>query len=211
MRPQDDQLGTYTQHMMDLKRRYGGLHVIVNLVNQKGREHRVGSELARVSLQAALNFVRYVPFDFHGECKNLDWSGLTVLKRMLEPDIQRFGYFASSISNPTETRSQTGYFRTNCMDCLDRTNVAQAMIAKESLKYQLHHLGITNEAVTDLDSYDEFSAVFRNLWADNGDECSKQYAGTGALKVCLLAVFLFNYCSDRLHSLWQTYNEWRLE
>lgn len=44
--------------MKELKRRYGGNHVIVNLVNQKGREHKVGGELARVSLQASLDFVR---------------------------------------------------------------------------------------------------------------------------------------------------------
>ncbi|KAI6183254.1 SAC domain-containing protein [Aphelenchoides bicaudatus] len=182
MRPHDDQLDAYIRHMRELKRRYGGSHVIVNLVNQRGREHRVGSELARVSLQASLDFVRYVPFDFHGECKNLDWSGLTVLRRMLEPDIQRFGFFASSIAHPAEGHSQTGYFRTNCMDCLDRTNVGQAMIAKESLKYQLRYLGIINETALDLDAFDEFSGVFRNLWADNGDECSLQYAGTGALK-----------------------------
>lgn len=59
MRPQDDQLNAYLTHMRELKRRYGGSHVIVNLVNQKGREHRVGSELARVSLQASLDFVRF--------------------------------------------------------------------------------------------------------------------------------------------------------
>ena len=105
---------------------------------------------------------RYVPFDFHGECKNLDWSGLTVLRRMLDPDLQRFGFFSSSLANPSETLSQTGYFRTNCMDCLDRTNVAQAMFAKESLKYQLRHLGVINQTTLDLDDFDEFAGVFRN-------------------------------------------------
>lgn len=103
-----------------------------------------------------------MPFDFHGECKNLDWSGLTVLRRMLEPDLRRFGFFASSLANPSESRSQTGYFRSNCMDCLDRTNVAQAMIAKESLKYQLRYLGVINETVLDLDLFEEFSTVFRD-------------------------------------------------
>lgn len=85
-----------------------------------------------------------------------------MLRRMLEPDIQRFGFFASSLAYPSEGRSQMGYFRSNCMDCLDRTNVAQAMIAKESLKYQLRYLGVINETVLDLDAFDEFSAVFRN-------------------------------------------------
>lgn len=87
---------------------------------------------------------------------------MAILRRMLEPDLQRFGFFASSLSNPADSQSQTGYFRTNCMDCLDRTNVGQAMIAKESLKYQLRHLGVINETCLDLDSFDEFSGTFRN-------------------------------------------------
>ncbi|KAI6195468.1 SAC domain-containing protein [Aphelenchoides besseyi] len=193
MRPQDDQLDAYMRHMKEMRKRYDGEHVIVNLVNQRGREHRLGSELARVVLQASLEFVKYVPFDFHGECKDLNWTGLATLRQMLDPDIRRFGFFSSSIANPSESRLQQGYFRTNCMDCLDRTNVAQAMIAKESLRYQLIHLGVVNESVGDLDCYPEFAFIFRNIWADNGDECSKQYAGTGALKDAM-NLFLGCFC-----------------
>ena len=32
---------------------------------------------------------------------------------------------------------QQGVFRTNCIDCLDRTNVVQSMLAKKSLHEQL--------------------------------------------------------------------------
>lgn len=35
------------------------VQVIVNLVNQRGREKRVGGELDRVVIRAHLNFVRY--------------------------------------------------------------------------------------------------------------------------------------------------------
>ncbi|KAI6230167.1 SAC domain-containing protein [Aphelenchoides fujianensis] len=182
MRPQDDQLEAYVRHMEFLRQRYNGNCVVVNLVNQRGREHRLGSELARVVLQASLDYVKYVPFDFHAECKGLDWSALAQLRRTLDPDLRDFGFFSSSIQRPSESRFQLGYFRTNCMDCLDRTNVAQAMIAKESLRLQLIHLGVVPESVGNLDDYPEFAFVFRNLWADNGDEISKQYSGTGALK-----------------------------
>ena len=37
---------------------------------------------------------------------------------------------------------QSGVFRTNCMDCLDRTNVVQSLIARISLEAQLKQLGI---------------------------------------------------------------------
>jgi hypothetical protein len=32
---------------------------------------------------------------------------------------------------------QEGVFRTNCIDCLDRTNVVQSMLARRSLHSQL--------------------------------------------------------------------------
>ena len=32
---------------------------------------------------------------------------------------------------------QEGVFRTNCIDCLDRTNVVQSLIARQSLQDQL--------------------------------------------------------------------------
>lgn len=123
---------------------------------------------------------RYVPFDFHQECKNLNWSRLSILRDSLVPLLREYGFFSSSVTNPTEGRTQTGYFRSNCMDCLDRTNVAQAMIARESLQFQLEYLNIiSNQQV---ETVEDFMVIFRNLWADNGDEISKQYAGTGALK-----------------------------
>lgn len=111
----------------------------------------------------------------------------------------------SADGGPTDRKYQTGFFRTNCMDCLDRTNVVQAMVDKESLRLQLIHLGIVDGSLTDLDLLPDFLHVFKNcnllwptlydlihfvVWADNGDECSKQYAGTGALKVWIL-IFVF--------------------
>lgn len=37
---------------------------------------------------------------------------------------------------------QTGVVRTNCVDCLDRTNTAQFAIGKAALAYQLWALGV---------------------------------------------------------------------
>uniref|UniRef100_A0A1I7Z0G1 Phosphatidylinositol-3-phosphatase SAC1 n=1 Tax=Steinernema glaseri TaxID=37863 RepID=A0A1I7Z0G1_9BILA len=160
---------------------YGGKHVIVNLVNQKGREKRIGGELERTIVQANLDYVRYNGFDFHKECHAMNWDRLSVLQEQLSHEINTFGFFLSSLNNPEQNRVQTGYFRTNCMDCLDRTNVVQAMIAKESLLQQLIFMDIAPMG-SSVEQFTEFNSLFKNLWADNGDECSKQYAGTGALK-----------------------------
>ncbi|XGW19480.1 hypothetical protein V3C99_003379 [Haemonchus contortus] len=184
VKPNDDQLSAYIKHFENQKKTYGGQHVIVNLVNQTGREKKIGAELERIIQQANLSYVRYNPFDFHKECQAMQWHRLSLLRDQLRHEITQFGFFAAS-TELTDTdlvqRSQTGFFRTNCMDCLDRTNVVQSMIARESLTDQLTYLGILISGQR-VETCEELETSFKHLWADNGDECSRQYAGTGALK-----------------------------
>jgi hypothetical protein len=67
------------------------------------------------------------------------------------------------------------------MDCLDRTNVVQSMLARYTLNKMFHDLGILSPSETfKVDTGFEF--LFRNIWADNADVVSKSYSGTGALK-----------------------------
>ena len=50
-----------------------------------------------------------------------------------------FGYFCAAKKQENGEQltyinhQQTGVFRTNCMDCLDRTNVVQSMLAAENM------------------------------------------------------------------------------
>ncbi|XP_039192069.1 phosphatidylinositol-3-phosphatase SAC1 isoform X2 [Crotalus tigris] len=76
---------------------------------------------------------------------------------------------------------QEGIFRSNCMDCLDRTNVIQSLLAHRSLQSQLQRLGVLH-ATQRLEEQAEFEKIYKNAWADNANACAKQYAGTGALK-----------------------------
>ncbi|VDN03985.1 unnamed protein product [Thelazia callipaeda] len=181
LNPVDDQTEAFQRHMMMQRNIYGGKHVIVNLVNQRGRERRLGGELERVVMRTHLDFVRLNAFDFHKECGVFSWGHLDMLKTQLRPELTEFGFFASFINSPERMQRQKGFFRTNCMDCLDRTNVTQSMLAKESLKDQLSFIRIIGNGC-EVDSFPELSAIFKRIWADNGDECSLQYAGTGALK-----------------------------
>ncbi|PAV56587.1 hypothetical protein WR25_23388 [Diploscapter pachys] len=181
MKPTDDQLLAFKRHFEQQRACYGGKHVIVSLVNTKGNEKRVGGELERVSMQANLPYVRLHWFDFHKECHAMQWHRLSILRDQLQNEITEFGFFASSINDPEFCRAQAGFFRTNCMDCLDRTNVVQSLLARESLSEQLQYLGILRHEQR-VEHIDELEKCFKFLWADNGDECSKQYAGTGALK-----------------------------
>jgi len=78
-------------------------------------------------------------------------------------------------------RKQTAVVRTNCMDCLDRTNVVQSMLGRWTLTRMLYDIGVLRPGETAQDDQ-TFEYLFRNVWADNADVVSKTYSGTGALK-----------------------------
>lgn len=64
----------------------------------------------------------------------------------------------------------------NCIDCLDRTNVVQACIAKHMLDiHVMSRLGIDVAP----EASQEFEAVFKTVWANNGDWISQCYTVTG--------------------------------
>jgi hypothetical protein len=64
------------------------------------------------------------------------------------------------------------------MDCLDRTNVVQSVIARIMLVRVLRDLCIIGPQ----EGTGELEDMFKNVWADNADAVSMQYSGTGALK-----------------------------
>ncbi|CAF1002570.1 unnamed protein product [Adineta ricciae] len=81
----------------------------------------------------------------------------------------------------TVLSDQTSVFRVNCVDCLDRTNVVQAAIAKTILEIMLKKVGLLDIDAGGLN--DNARVIFQTMWADNGDAISRQYAGTDAMKV----------------------------
>jgi hypothetical protein len=131
--------------------------------------------------------LHYVYFDFHNETKGLQWHRAQLLLDQLHDPLVKQQYFRgvdmpADVEGRLEVRmQQTSVVRTNCMDCLDRTNVVQSMLARYTLDRILTDVGILQRGETfKVDSGFEF--LFRNLWADNADIVSKSYSGTGALK-----------------------------
>ncbi|OCK79834.1 phosphoinositide phosphatase-like protein [Lepidopterella palustris CBS 459.81] len=130
--------------------------------------------------------LHYVYFDFHNETKGLQWHRAKLLMQQLEGPVLKHGYFRS-VDMPGDSgqvevrRQQSAVVRTNCMDCLDRTNVVQSMLGRYMLSRMLTDVGILKEGESTEDDT-AFEFLFRNMWADNADVVSKSYSGTGALK-----------------------------
>lgn len=73
---------------------------------------------------------------------------------------------------------QRGVLRTNCIDCLDRTNVAQYAYGLVALGHQLHALGFIDVENIDLDS--PLADNLMKLYEEMGDILALQYGGSAA-------------------------------
>ncbi|XP_053759099.1 synaptojanin-1 isoform X6 [Panthera pardus] len=166
----------FDRHFRTLKNLYGK-QIIVNLLGSKEGEHML-SKAFQSHLKASEHAadIQMVNFDYHQMVKG---GKAEKLHSVLKPQVQKFVDYGFFYFNGSEVqRCQTGTVRTNCLDCLDRTNSVQAFLGLEMLAKQLEALGLAEkpQLVT------RFLEVFRSMWSVNGDSISKIYAGTGALE-----------------------------
>ncbi|GMM50980.1 phosphatidylinositol-3-phosphatase [Starmerella bacillaris] len=167
------------KHFAEQKKLYGP-QILVNLVNQSGYEKRVKDTYEAVVSELKDKDIEYVYFDFHKECSKMRWHRVKLLMNQLEElGLYEHGWFHKR--GETVLEEQAGVIRTNCMDCLDRTNVVQSTIALNMAERQLQDAGVFPQKL-DITFYQDFTKLFRNMWADNADGVSCAYSGTGALK-----------------------------
>eukprot|EP01038_Epipyxis_sp_PR26KG_P008932 gene8932-12046_t len=140
--------------------------------------------------------VKLIWLDYHYKVKN---DGVTAalhsLYQPLKDTLKNNYYFA--VKNRKSNDSilvkslQSRIIRTNCVDCLDRTNVVQTQIARWALIQQLQQLQSVekisksnDKLLNETDALPDLNVetLFRKLWAKNGDMLSMLYAGTRALK-----------------------------
>ncbi|XP_064129259.1 synaptojanin-1 isoform X3 [Loxodonta africana] len=166
----------FDRHFRTLKSLYGK-QIIVNLLGSKEGEHML-SKAFQSHLKASEHAtdIQMVNFDYHQMVKG---GKAEKLHSVLKPQVQKFLDYGFFYFNGSEVqRCQSGTVRTNCLDCLDRTNSVQAFLGLEMLAKQLEAFGLAEkpQLVT------RFQEVFRSMWSVNGDSISKIYAGTGALE-----------------------------
>ncbi|GBB91089.1 hypothetical protein RclHR1_01820018 [Rhizophagus clarus] len=166
------------RHFNELQSRYGDVDII-NLLGVKEGESILSKEyeerIFNLNGNSNDNFVRKNDFDFHTICKGGSYENVSLLIHDIQDRLESFCFFLMDMETNTPIFYQKGVFRTNCVDCLDRTNVVQTVVSKTVLDIYLRQI----ESI-----YDTESLFSRHsyLWAENGDSLSKIYAGTGALK-----------------------------
>jgi endonuclease/exonuclease/phosphatase family metal-dependent hydrolase len=190
----------FDKHFEALEHVYGAVH-IVNLLSaskpgeaeltERYRYHVSKSPLRQGKSEGEVsehNLLRETEFDFHERTRGAGgYEGARAIRPYLEASAEGFVYLllenvpdsGSASEKPDSTKpvvvmQQSGVFRVNCLDCLDRTNLVQGLISHMALELFFSHR-------TELASQD-FWMRHSSLWADNGDALSTIYAGTGALK-----------------------------
>lgn len=176
---QDEQILACSKHLEAQTIYYGRL-ILVDLVDNKGGEGNLKKAFKDATTIIKHPSVRYEPFDFHAECRHMRWDRLSILIDRVACDQDEMGFFLL-LRDGSLISMQDGIFRTNCVDCLDRTNVVQSMLARRSLNTVLHKLNILN-CQQNIEDQVYFESLFKSVWADHADAISIQYSGTGALK-----------------------------
>lgn len=191
----------FNRHFKELEHNYGAVHVINLLSESKPGEVEL-SQLYRYgvnhcplsrpgdkqSQEHAL--LKATEYDFHAETKGpTGYEAAREIRHYIEGSAEGFAYYlAEETDSPGEHANgtphtnrryvvvlqQEGVFRTNCLDCLDRTNLIQTLVSQMAVESFLGHR--SEHAPSD------FWMKHSSLWADNGDNLSRIYAGTGALK-----------------------------
>ncbi|XP_040217400.1 phosphatidylinositide phosphatase SAC2 [Rana temporaria] len=150
---------------------------ILNLVDQAGREKIIGDAYLKQVLMFNCPSLTYISFDFHEHCRGMKFENVQTLTDAIGDIITDMKW--CWVDQAGVICKQDGIFRVNCMDCLDRTNVVQAAIARVVMEHQLKKLGVMPpEQPLPMKCY----RLYQIMWANNGDSISKQYAGTAALK-----------------------------
>lgn len=171
-------------HFDNLFERYGAPVFVLNLVKSKERTPRESKLLYEFT--DAINYLNqflpadkkiiHKPWDMSRASKSRDQDVIGTLESMGNEVVTRTGIFHNGDGKTTIPTVQNGVARTNCIDCLDRTNAAQFVIGKRALGHQLHALGVISEPSINYDT--DAINLFTTMYHGHGDTIAIQYGGS---------------------------------
>ena len=181
----------FDKHFEELGMKYSAIHIVNLLSNEKPGEvelsQRYRSHVGRSSLNSRQDgdapsehrLLRETDYDFHAETRGPGgYEAASRITRYIHESVEAFGYCLVESAEdraggeqllgqletariPSVILQQQGVFRTNCLDCLDRTNLVQTIISQISFEAFLEH---RSEHMNG-----DLLARHGSLWADNGD------------------------------------------
>ncbi|KAH7296323.1 hypothetical protein KP509_26G019200 [Ceratopteris richardii] len=198
----DPNYGATRLHFEDLVRRYDNPIIVLNLVKRGDSRERILANAFATSI-AYLNHslpsdrrIRFIQMDMHMFSRRFSANVLEILNRRASDLLDIIGFFhCTNLPRCFDERSfghppnntmeqgggldcslQKGVLRTNCIDCLDRTNLAQYAIGLAALGRQIESLGLS--PVPRAGS--TLAATLMGVYEKMGDVLAIQYGGSPA-------------------------------
>ena len=171
-------------HFDNLFDRYGAPIYVLNLIKARERVPRESILLHEYTNAITyLNMflpddkkIRYKAWDMSRASKSRDQDVIGVLESVAEDVLTSTNFFHNGGHKSGRPQMQNGVARTNCIDCLDRTNAAQFVIGKRALGHQLYALGILDKTNIDFDT--DAVNLLTHMYHDHGDTIAIQYGGS---------------------------------
>lgn len=171
-------------HFDNLFERYGAPIYVLNLIKARERTPRESKLL--YEYQHAIDYLNqslpkdkrilYEAFDMSRAAKTRGQDVIASLESLAEKVLETTSFFQNGDLDNDKPRVQNGVARTNCIDCLDRTNAAQFVIGKRALGRQLQALGVIAGKTVEYDS--DCVEVFTHMFHGHGDAIAIQYGGS---------------------------------
>ncbi|KAF8584424.1 hypothetical protein K439DRAFT_1646939 [Ramaria rubella] len=184
-------------HFDDLFKRYGAPIMILNLIKWREPQPRESKLLVEYG-QCVTYLNQFLPegrkmeyraWDMSRAYKEKTQDVISYLEDIAEESIQMTGFFHSGPEPFSHNQRndpdlpyrdtillQNGICRTNCVDCLDRTNAAQFVFGKRALGHQLYALGVVESPNLAFDS--DAVNMLTEMYHDHGDTIALQYTGS---------------------------------
>ncbi|KAL2313383.1 Phosphoinositide 5-phosphatase [Schizosaccharomyces pombe] len=161
----------FEKHFTSLIEEYGPVHII-NLLGTGSGERSLSERLRQhIQLSPEKDLIHLTEFDYHSQIRSFEDANK--IRPMIYSDAETFGFYFENNEGQSIV-VQDGVFRTNCLDCLDRTNVIQNLVSRVFLEQVMIY--------TRQNAGYDFWQVHSTIWANNGDALARIYTGTGALK-----------------------------
>ncbi|KAF4555431.1 SacI-like domain-containing protein 3 [Elsinoe fawcettii] len=171
-------------HFDNLFRRYGSPIYVLNLIKARERTPRESKLLHE--FKNAIDYlnqflpdekkVQYKAFDMSRASKTRGGDVIGTLEKISEEILAKTDFFHNGDAIDEKPHVQNGIARTNCIDCLDRTNAAQFVIGKHAFGLQLQALGVIPTPHMEYDS--DVIDIFTHMFHDHGDTIAVQYGGS---------------------------------
>jgi hypothetical protein len=195
-------------HFGQLMRRYGSPIYVLNLVKREEKKKResllseefcAAVQMLNAGVSAQEHAIRYVHFDFtqeHKQDKKEDGTDTHIdrLFKLTSQIVDHVGIFHAGSNRWAKPKSadvpvascmqQRGILRSNCVDCLDRTNAAQYRAGERALMLQLQALGLSDDYVPSgcIETNEDTSqlGILYSLYLNLGNQLASQYVGSEA-------------------------------